>query len=35
MNLFTLPQGLYGFEGIKEILSCGDNAILHKKLKKD
>ena len=35
MNLYTLPQALYGLEGIKEILSLENNAILHKKLNKD
>ena len=35
MTPFTLPQSLYGFDGIKEILFSGDNAILHKKLEKD
>ncbi len=31
----TLPQALYGFDGIKEILFSGENAILHKKLEKN
>jgi AraC-like DNA-binding protein len=35
MMPFTLPQGLYGFDGIKEILFSGDNAILHKQLEQD
>jgi AraC-like DNA-binding protein len=32
---FTLPQSLYGFDGIKEILFSGENAILYKKLERD
>lgn len=32
---FTLPQSLYGFDGIKEILFHENNAILHKKLEQD
>jgi len=32
MNLETLPQVLYGLDGIREILSSDDNAILYKKL---
>lgn len=35
MNLYTLPQSLYGLEGIKEILSHEENAILYKKLDED
>jgi len=35
MSLYTLPKALYGLEGIKEILSLENNAILHKKLNKD
>jgi len=35
MSLYTLPKVLYGLEGIKEILSLENNAILHKKLNKD
>ena len=31
----TLPQSLYGFDGIKEILFYEENAILHKKLQRD
>ena len=34
-TIFTLPQSLYGFDGIKEILFSGDNAILHKQLEQD
>ncbi|MCB4759036.1 MAG: AraC family transcriptional regulator [Sulfurovum sp.] len=32
MNLVTLPQALYGLDGIREILTFKDNAILYKKL---
>lgn len=35
MSLYTLPKALYGLEGIKEILSLENNAILHKKLNKN
>ena len=35
LTLFTLPQSLYGFDGIKEILFSGENAILHKRLERD
>jgi len=35
MSLYTLPKALYGLEGIKEILSLENNAILHKKLNQD
>ncbi len=35
MSLYTLPQALYGLEGIKEVLSLENNSILHKKLDKD
>ena len=34
-TVFTLPQSLYGFKGIKEILSHQENAILYKKLDRD
>ena len=35
MSLYTLPQALYGLDGIKKILSLENNAILHKKLDQD
>ena len=34
-TIFTLPQSLYGFNGIKEILCHQENAILYKKLDRD
>jgi len=34
-SIFTLPKSLYGLDGIKEILSFDENAILYKRLNKD
>ena len=35
MDFYALPQALYTYKGIKQILSDGDNCILHKKLDHD
>ncbi len=35
MDFYALPQALYRYEGVHQILSDGDNCILHKKLYHD
>ncbi len=35
MDFYTLPQALYTYQGITQILSHGNNCILHKKLDHD
>ena len=35
MDFYVLPQALYRYEGVRQILSYGDNCIVHKKLYHD